>query len=229
MGQIVLTDKETMHAYKSGGKRILDLCASAIGLVLLLPVFLVIVVVSKLSSAGPVFYRQERIGKAVRSFKIVKFRTMYVDADRDGPSITVGGDPRITALGRLMRALKLDELPQLWNVLKGEMSLVGPRPEIPLYVKSYTEEQKKVLTVRPGITDPSSIAYLYEEELLGKQANPETYYQEVVLPHKLALNIEYVRKISLKNDLYLLSKTLFYLFFSRSYRSKPCVDLFSSN
>ena len=95
MGQIVLTDKETMHAYKSGGKRILDLCASAIGLVLLLPVFLVIVVVSKLSSAGPVFYRQERIGKAVRSFKIVKFRTMYVDADRDGPSITVGGDPRI--------------------------------------------------------------------------------------------------------------------------------------
>jgi lipopolysaccharide/colanic/teichoic acid biosynthesis glycosyltransferase len=182
---------------------------------LLLPLLILLAIISKLTSPGPVFYRQMRIGKAGCSFKIVKFRTMQVDADKRGPSITAGGDSRITSLGRILRAMKLDELPQLWNVLKGEMSLVGPRPEVPLYVNSYTEEQKKVLTVRPGITDPSSIAYRDEEELLARQVNPGAYYQEVVLPHKLLLNTEYIRNISLKNDLSLITKTLFHLFFNR--------------
>ena len=140
---------------------------------------------------------------------------MQADADKRGPSITSGGDPRITSIGRILRAFKLDELPQLWNVLTGDMSLVGPRPEVPRYVKSYTEEQKKVLVVRPGITDPSSLAYRYEEELLARQANPRIYYQEVVLPHKLSLNAEYIRNISLKCDLSLLAKTLFSLLFNR--------------
>jgi len=140
---------------------------------------------------------------------------MQIDADKCGPSVTAGGDPRITSIGRILRTLKVDELPQLWNVVKGDMSLVGPRPEVPLYIKFYTEEQKKVLDVRPGITDPSSLTYRYEEELLAAQANPEAYYQEVLLPHKLALNAEYIRNISLKYDLSLLSKTLFSLLFNR--------------
>ena len=161
------------------------------------------------------FYLQTRVGKAGKNFEIVKFRTMQVNADKHGPSITAGGDPRITSIGRMLRALKLDELPQLWNVFKGDMSLVGPRPEVPLYVKSYTEEQKKVLDVRPGITDPSSLAYRYEEDLLAAQVNPENHYQEVLLPHKLLLNAEYIRNISLKYDLSLLAKTLFSLFSNR--------------
>jgi lipopolysaccharide/colanic/teichoic acid biosynthesis glycosyltransferase len=201
--------------YKSGGKRLLDFCSSAIGLLVLAPVLVLIALVIKILSPGPLFYRQERVGKGGHTFKIMKFRTMQVDADKLGPSITAGGDPRVTPIGRILRALKLDELPQLWNVLKGDMSLVGPRPEVPLYVKSYTEEQKKVLTVRPGITDPSTLVYRYEEELLARQANPETYYQEVVLPHKLSLNAQYIRSISLKYDLSLLTKTLSSLFFNR--------------
>lgn len=141
---------------------------------------------------------------------------MHVDADKHGSSVTAGGDPRITSIGRILRELKLDELPQLWNVLQGDMSLVGPRPEVPLYVQCYTDEQRKVLAVRPGITDPSSLAYRYEEALLAGQANPESYYQEVVLPHKLSLNAQYVRNISLKYDLKLVFKTLFSLLFNRS-------------
>jgi len=162
-----------------------------------------------------VFYRQTRVGKAGRNFKIVKFRTMQIDADKCGPSVTAGGDPRITSIGRILRTLKVDELPQLWNVVKGDMSLVGPRPEVPLYVRFYTEEQKKVLNVRPGITDPSTLAYRHEEGLLATQADPEAYYQEVVLPDKLSLNAEYIQNISLKYDLSLLAKTVFTLLFNR--------------
>ena len=211
-----MLETRTSHGfYVSGGKRILDFFTAAIGLVFLLPGFLFVALLSKLTSPGPIFYRQERVGRAGRTFKIVKFRTMQIDADKHGPSITASSDSRITSLGRIMRTLKIDEIPQLWNVLKGEMSLVGPRPEIPLYVKSYTEEQKRVLTILPGITDPSSIAYRNEEELLAQQANPERYYQEVILPHKLSLNMEYIQNRSLKYDLSLLAKTLFSIFFSR--------------
>jgi len=193
----------------------LDFCSAAFGLIFLAPFFLLIAVLSKLISSGPVFYQQERVGKSGHNFRIVKFRTMQVDADKRGPSITTGGDPRITSIGRILRALKFDELPQLWNVFKGDMSLVGPRPEVPLYVQSYTKEQKKILDVRPGITDSSSLAYRHEEELLSAQANPEAYYREVVLPHKLALSAEYIRNISLRNDFVLLAKTLFVLSFNR--------------
>jgi lipopolysaccharide/colanic/teichoic acid biosynthesis glycosyltransferase len=211
-----LKDTKTKRSfYQTSGKRIIDFFSSVIGLILLLPIFLVIAILTKIVSPGPVFYKQQRVGKDGCRFKIVKFRTMQVDADKFGPSITAGGDPRVTSIGRILRTLKLDELPQLWNVFKGEMSLVGPRPEVQFYVQSYTEEQKKVLDVRPGITDPSSLAYCYEEELLGAQANPESYYQEVVLPHKLSLNLEYIDNISLKYDLSLLVKTLFSLLFNR--------------
>jgi lipopolysaccharide/colanic/teichoic acid biosynthesis glycosyltransferase len=201
--------------YEFGAKRLFDFCFAALGLIFLSPFLLLIAVLLKLFAPGPVFYRQERVGKNERNFKILKFRTMQVDADKRGSSITAGGDPRITSIGKILRALKLDELPQLWNVFKGDMSLVGPRPEVPLYVECYTEEQKKVLAVRPGITDPSSLAYRYEEELLARQANPENYYREVLLPHKLSLNAEYIRNISLKYDLTLLFKTVFSLFFNR--------------
>jgi lipopolysaccharide/colanic/teichoic acid biosynthesis glycosyltransferase len=222
-----LTDTSLERSfYESEGKRFLDLSIATVALLLLLPFFLLIAVLVKVTSTGPVFYRQGRVGKAGRCFNIIKFRTMHLDADKNGPSITSAGDPRITALGRMIRTLKLDELPQLWNVLKGEMSLVGPRPEIPSYANSYTEEQRKVLEVRPGITDPASIAYRYEEGLLGRQANPAAYYQEVLLPHKLTLNAEYIRNISLKSDIHLVGKTLWSVFMTRP---RPSVDLFPSN
>ena len=179
---------------------------------MLSPVFALIAILLKLTSPGPVLYRQVRIGKAGQNFKIIKFRTMRNYADKCGPRITVAGDSRITSMGRILRALKLDELPQLWNVMKGDMSLVGPRPEVPFYVQFYTEEQKKILAVRPGITDASSLIYRYEEALLAWQSNPESYYQEMVLPQKLSLNMEYIQNISLKYDFLLLAKTLFCLF-----------------
>jgi len=208
-----LSNAQAKHGlYASGGKRLLDFCVSILGLIFLSPLFLLIAILSKFSSSGPVFYRQTRVGKAGKNFEIVKFRTMHVDADKHGPSITAGGDPRITSIGKILRDLKLDELPQFWNVFKGNMSLVGPRPEVPFYVKSYTQEQRKVLDVRPGITDPSSLAYRHEEDLLATQANPENYYQEILLPHKLSLNAEYICNTSLKYDLSLLAKTLFSLF-----------------
>lgn len=182
---------------------------------LLSPVFAFIAILLKFTSHGPLFYRQIRVGKTGRNFKIVKFRTMQVDADKHGPNITVGGDPRITSMGRILRALKLDELPQLWNVLKGDMSLVGPRPEVPLYVQFYTEEQKKVLAVRPGITDRSSLIFRDEETLLARESNPGSYYREIILPQKLYLNTKYIQNISLRHDFSLLAETLISLLFSR--------------
>jgi lipopolysaccharide/colanic/teichoic acid biosynthesis glycosyltransferase len=201
--------------YLSGGKRMVDVVAGLIGLVVLVPLFILLSLILKLTSSGPIFYRQRRVGKDGRIFQIAKFRTMDVDADVSGPGITVRGDPRITLFGRIIRALKLDELPQLWNVLKGDMSLIGPRPELPEYVRNYNEEQRKVLDVCPGMTDVASIAYRYEEELLLAQENPELYYREIVLPHKLLLNAEYIRRMSLKYDLFLLAKTLSSLFLDR--------------
>ncbi len=197
--------------YAAGAKRVFDLLMAAICLPLLLPVFLLVAIACKLFAPGPVFFLQERMGKSGRIFRIVKFRTMYVDADHRGPNITAAGDPRVTPFGRIMRTLKLDELPQLWNVLKGDMSLVGPRPELPAYLENYSQEQRKVFTVRPGITDPASIAYRHEEKLLAKQEVPGTYYREVVLPHKLALSLEYIGRMSLRNDLSILGKTLWSL------------------
>jgi lipopolysaccharide/colanic/teichoic acid biosynthesis glycosyltransferase len=142
----------------------------------------------------------------------VKFRSMIVGADRRGLGLTSAGDPRITACGKMLRQLKIDELPQLWNVLKGDMSLVGPRPELPVYVANYDSRQQVVLTVRPGITDTASIAFRWEEELLAQRPNPDQFYKEDILPRKLALNLEYVANMSLKNDFVLIVRTIHSLF-----------------
>jgi lipopolysaccharide/colanic/teichoic acid biosynthesis glycosyltransferase len=193
--------------YRKSGKRALDSVASLVGLLLVSPVLLAVAGFVKISSPGPILYRQERVGLGGRVFRIVKFRTMHRDAETRGPAVTSAMDPRVTGVGRWLRRLKLDELPQLWNVLKGEMSLVGPRPEVPRYVESYSPAQRRVLTVRPGITDLASIAYRREEELLAGHADVDRYYREVVLPYKLNLNLQYLDRMSFAYDLLLLTRT----------------------
>lgn len=188
--------------------RLFDLCSSAFGLALLSPLFLLVALAIKLDGPGPVFYRQERIGRWGRPFKILKFRTMSTGADRSGPLLTVGGDSRITRVGRWLRRWKLDELPQLVNVVRGEMGLVGPRPEVPRYVALYTEEQARVLSLRPGVTDPASIAYRNENEILSAAGDPEAFYVENVLPNKVRINLEYAAEASLGSNLQVILATL---------------------
>jgi lipopolysaccharide/colanic/teichoic acid biosynthesis glycosyltransferase len=172
--------------------RFFDILFSLLGLLLLLPFFLIIAIVIVIGSRGGVFYLQERVGKNNREFRLVKFRTMKPGTDKQG-GLTVGArDPRITATGFFLRKYKLDELPQLINVLKGEMSLVGPRPELRKYVDLYTEEQKKVLEVRPGITDIASLEYINENEILGRSADPGRTYIEQIMPAKLELNRKFL-------------------------------------
>jgi lipopolysaccharide/colanic/teichoic acid biosynthesis glycosyltransferase len=189
-------------------KRLFDIVASAIGLLVLWPVFLVIAALIKLEDAGPVFYRQERIGYKGRPFKIWKFRSMVINADKLGIPLTVGRDPRITRVGYWLRKFKLDELPQLLNVLLGEMSLVGPRPEVPQYVALYTPEQRKVLDLVPGITDPASIKFANEAELLAEASDPEKFYIEHIMPTKIRLNMEYASHATLWSDILVILKTL---------------------
>jgi len=203
---------ESRSFYLAGGKRALDVTCSAIGLLALSPVLLTVAVLVKLSSKGPVFYSQGRVGRDGRIFQIVKFRSMRDSPNGNGPMITSAGDDRVTPVGRLLRRSKMDELPQLWNVLTGDMSLVGPRPEHPRYVKDYTDEQRRVLAVRPGITDIASIAYRNEEARLAQSSSPERFYREVILPHKVSLNLEYVAAISLVRDLRLILQTVKSLF-----------------
>jgi lipopolysaccharide/colanic/teichoic acid biosynthesis glycosyltransferase len=202
--------------YQRRGKRILDCVVAALGLLLLAPLLLVVALLVKLTSRGPVFYLQDRVGRSGRIFRIVKFRSMFEDGDKGGLAITSSGDPRITPMGRILRHLKIDELPQLWNVLIGEMSVVGPRPEVPRYVESYSPAQRRVLTVRPGITDPASIAYRREQDLLAAQSDPDRYYRDVVLPDKLNMNLEYLDHISFSNDLLLVLHTTGCIFSSNS-------------
>jgi len=194
--------------YTAVGKRVFDLLVATIGLFLLSPVFAVTALVVKLNSRGPVWYRQERIGHDGKIFRIVKFRSMFVDAEIHGLAITAAGDSRITSVGHILRRFKIDELPQLWNVLKGEMSLVGPRPEVARYVESYSPAQWQVLSARPGITDPASIVYRDEGTLLGSQPDPDGYYRQVVLPHKLSLNLEYLKRVSFSYDVSLILRTV---------------------
>jgi len=173
--------------------RFFDVLFSFVGLILLSPVFLLIALIIRLSSRGPVFYRQERIGLHGKPFRLYKFRSMYTDADKRGLPITVGArDPRITGAGYFLRKYKLDELPQLLNVLKGEMSLVGPRPEVKKYVDLYTDAQRKVLDVRPGITDLASISFRDENALLQQYPDPEKAYIEIVMPEKIRLNMAFI-------------------------------------
>ena len=188
-------------------KRTFDLIASSLGLLLLSPLFLMLAIWIKIDSEGPVFYRQVRVGKGNRDFRLFKFRSMRVGSDRKG-LITVGGrDPRVTRSGYYIRKYKLDELPQLINVFTGDMSLVGPRPKVRKYVDLYTPEQMHVLDVRPGITDPASIRYRNENELLAQVEDPDRYYVEVIMQDKLQLNLEYVEKQSFRFDLQLIFKT----------------------
>lgn len=193
------------------GKRALDVTASLAGLVVLSPVLAAIAAAVKLDTPGPVFYRQERVGRAGAPFRIWKFRTMVAGAASLGPALTVGNDSRITEVGRLLRRFKLDELPQLANVLAGEMSLVGPRPEVPRYVELYTEAQRRVLDLVPGITDPASIAYRDEAALLAQRPDPEKAYVQEIMPDKIRLNLEYAGRASVRSDLGLIWRTIRHL------------------
>lgn len=177
--------------------RFFDFVLSLVGLVILAPIFIVLAVWIKIDSVGPVFYKQIRVGQNGKDFGLFKFRSMVVDADKKG-LITVGGrDPRITRSGYFIRKYKLDELPQLINVLVGDMSLVGPRPEVKKYVELYTDEQQKVLSVKPGITDYASIEYMDENEILGKSTDPEKTYIEEIMPEKIKYNMKYIKNRSL--------------------------------
>ena len=172
--------------------RLLDIMLSLLGLLFLLPIFLILAVWIKFDSQGSIFFRQIRVGKDGRDFRIYKFRTMIVNAEKMG-IITIGErDPRITNSGYFLRKYKLDELPQLINVLKGEMSFVGPRPEVRKYVEMYNQEQLKILTVKPGITDYASIEYINEDEILGKSSDPEKTYIEEIMPQKIKYNMKYI-------------------------------------
>lgn len=189
-------------------KRVMDIAISAAALCVLWPVFLLIALAIVIDDPGPVFYRQVRVGRGGRPFRIFKFRTMVVDADKKGLSITVGRDSRITRVGAFLRKTKLDELAQLLNVLCGQMSFVGPRPEVPRYVELYTPYQRQVLLVRPGITDYASIAYRNENDLLAGADDPERMYIETIMPDKIELNMKYLREISPLADLRLILKTV---------------------
>ena len=192
----------------SGAKRLFDLLWTVVGLALLWPVFVVLSLIIALGDGGPVLYRQVRVGKGGRVFRMLKFRTMVVDADKAGSLLTVGRDPRTTPVGRWIRRLKLDELPQLWNVLRGEMSLVGPRPEVPRYVALYTAEQWRVLDLVPGITDRASIKYRDESELLARASDPQTVYVSQILPDKIRLNLEYAAHATVWTDFLVVLSTL---------------------
>jgi lipopolysaccharide/colanic/teichoic acid biosynthesis glycosyltransferase len=190
-------------------KRLFDLLVAAIGLALLSPLLLAIALWIKLDSPGPVFFRQQRVGRFGALFRIHKFRSMSRDAPLAGPELTVGADPRITRAGQVLRRTKLDELPQLIDVLFGTMSLVGPRPEVPRFVAMYPADVRdKVLSVRPGITDPASIEYVEESALLARAADPERVYIEQIMPAKLQHAARYVEQMSVANDVRLILATL---------------------
>jgi lipopolysaccharide/colanic/teichoic acid biosynthesis glycosyltransferase len=182
-------------------KRIFDIVASGCGLIVLFPMFLILAILIKVDSKGPIFYRQARVGLKNKDFILYKFRSMYVNSDTSS-LITIGErDSRVTPLGYYIRKYKLDEFPQLINVLLGDMSLVGPRPQVRKYVNLYTPEQMRVLDIRPGITDLASIKYRNESELLGKFDNPDKYYTEVVMQDKLRINLQYIENNNLFNDI----------------------------
>ena len=193
-------------------KRAFDFLVSFLALLVLFPLLVLVALGVALGSPGGAFFRQIRVGRDGRNFQLLKFRSMRPGSEAQG-QITVGGrDPRITGIGQFLRKTKLDELPQLWNVLIGDMSIVGPRPEVPKYVALYTPEQRRVLSVRPGITGMASIAYINENEVLGRSADPERTYIEDVMPAKLALDLQYVSKAGVLTDLGIIGRTIGRLF-----------------
>lgn len=189
-------------------KRLFDIISSLFVLIIGAPFFIIIALLIVTDSKGGIFFIQQRVGKNNKDFGLFKFRTMRPDSEKSG-QITVGGrDPRITTIGYFLRKFKLDEFPQLINVLKGDMSIIGPRPEVRKYVNMYNEEQLKVLSVRPGLSDIASIEYIDENELLGKSSDPEKTYIEEIMPAKLKLNLDYIEKQSFLFDLKLIFKTI---------------------
>ena len=194
--------------YRKYLKRIFDFTASLLGLIVLSPLFLVIAILIKLDDGGSIFFRQTRVGQYGKPFKIYKFRTMVENAEKLGAQVTKGDDPRITKVGRFLRKYKLDELPQLINVLKGEMSLVGPRPEVPKFVKLFEEDYKEILQVKPGITDYASLEFKDENELLKGAENSEEIYIREILPKKIEYDKRYLKEISFTTDLKLILKTI---------------------
>ncbi len=192
-------------------KRHFDIFFSVLTLIVLSPILLIIAITIKLTSAGPIFYCSKRVGEKGKLFDLIKFRSMVVDAPQKGPNITRNGDNRITNIGKILRKYKLDELPQFFNVLKGDMSIVGPRPEDPAYVARYSPEQLRVLCVKPGITSLASIKYRDEEQILTGENWQEKYINEI-MPAKLSIDLEYIKHQSLLNDLYIIYKTVFAVF-----------------
>jgi lipopolysaccharide/colanic/teichoic acid biosynthesis glycosyltransferase len=193
-------------------KRVMDVCGSLVGLVVLAPLFVLVGIAVAVGGwdgrGGSVFFAQERVGLRGVRFRMWKFRTMVADAERRGAQLTVGADPRITRVGRWLRRLKLDELPQLFNVLRGEMSLVGPRPEVPRFVALYTDAQRAVLELVPGITDPASIRFRDEASELARAADPERCYIEEIMPEKIHLNLEYAKIATPWTDLLVVLSTI---------------------
>jgi lipopolysaccharide/colanic/teichoic acid biosynthesis glycosyltransferase len=200
-----LTERESF--YVRTGKRWLDVTVSLAGLILLSPVIFIAAMAVKLTSSGPAFYRQFRVGQFGRSFRIAKFRSMVEGADRHGPSVTASGDSRITSLGGWMRRTKIDEIPQLYNVLAGDMSLVGPRPEVPVFAATFTSSQRRVFLQRPGITGPAANAYVREEEILAGHPEAATFYVAEILPKKLELDLLYCDDIRLASDFKMILET----------------------
>lgn len=199
-------------------KRLFDVVFSLLGIILLFPLFILVSVFIKLDTPGPVFFKQMRIGKAGNPFYIYKFRTMIANADKLGPSVTSKNDLRITKTGRILRKYKIDELPQLFNVLKGDMSLVGPRPEVPKYVEKYNEYQKKVLSLKPGITDPASLKFRNEEEILAsydikEEEDLENIYINEIMPIKIELNLKYAENANIITDFLIIIRTLWEVVF----------------
>lgn len=197
-----------MSKINQGIKRIFDFVVSLVGVIVISPILLIVAIAIKIDSKGNVLFLQKRVGRNGKPFYIYKFRTMVTDAEKLGKQITVGKDNRITKVGAFLRKYKIDELPQLLNVVKGDMSLVGPRPEVPRYVELYSEEERRVLEVRPGITDLASLRYKDENDILGKVENPEEYYINVIMKDKLKLNLEYIEKSNILLDISLIFKTI---------------------
>jgi len=206
--------------YGRRGKRIFDIVAATFGLAATSPLFLFCSIAVRIGSSGSIFFLQRRVGQRGKPFNIIKFRTMVHRAEQSGLRITAEGDPRVTAPGKWLRKLKLDELPQLLNVLKGDMSFVGPRGEVPEYVAGYDLDQLKVLEVKPGITGPASLAYIDEASILARQSDKESFYIHTLLPRKLMLDLAYCRRITFRDDLKLIVATLKELFESDGVNSK---------
>ena len=198
--------KRSPAAVPAGLPRLVDLVVASLGLAVLAPALLVIAVAVKLSSAGPVIFRQQRIGRGGQEFSLLKFRSMR--AESDGPEVTAAGDTRVTRIGRALRRFKLDELPSLWNIVRGDMALVGPRPEVPRYVDLKNPLWQIVLSVRPGLTDPVTVGLRNEEELLASVDDPDRFYRETLQPYKLVSYVEYLSARSAGSDLTVLMNTL---------------------